>query len=64
MNKYVNMINTQINIPNPNISSRNNIRKTNTNINNRSSEFLRKTSATNGFDEYSSSDNNRISQKN
>jgi len=36
----------------------------NTNINNRSSEFLRKTSATNGFDEYSSSDNNRISQKN
>ena len=34
----------------------------NTNINNRSSEFLRKTSATNGFDEYSSSDNNRISQ--
>jgi hypothetical protein len=33
-------------------------------INNRQSEFPRKTSATRGFDEYSCSDNNRISQKN
>jgi hypothetical protein len=33
-------------------------------INNRESEFPRKTSATKGFDEYSCSDNNRISLKN
>lgn len=36
----------------------------NTIMNCRESEFPRKTSATKGFDEYSCSDNNRISQKN